>query len=148
MVAQTGIVDERNSGQPVTVFQFAITLYVVLPSGKVPHEITPVHEVNLVTEEETQVFALRRYLYHYHLSALVVRHLLAFHAAHPVFVSPDVLVAVGIHAREHHVLGIDWFPVVVHDTVSIFLIGGMFLHTLVNRCPFFIFRHAVAVFGL
>ena len=34
LVAQTGIVDERNSGQPVTVFQFAITLYVVLRPAK------------------------------------------------------------------------------------------------------------------
>ena len=148
LVAQTGIVDERNSGQPVTVFQFAITLYVVLAAGKIPHEIPPIHEVNLVTEEEAQVFGLRRYLYHYHLSALVVRYLLAFYAAHPVFVSPDVLGAVGVHAREHHVLCIDRFFVVIHDAISVLLVGTMFFYALVNRCPFFIFRHAVAVFGL
>ena len=48
LIAQSPVVKPREAGYPVTVFQFAVTLQVILASCEVPHEITPVHEVALV----------------------------------------------------------------------------------------------------
>ena len=45
LVTYQQVVDKRNTGDPVAVLDFSATLYVILPSGKVPHEVTPVHEV-------------------------------------------------------------------------------------------------------
>ena len=89
LITYQQVVDKRNTGDPVAVFNFSATLYVVLPSGKVPHEITPVHEVQLVGEEEFDIFPLGRHIYHYHFSALVVWHIMAFHV-HPLLVKLGV----------------------------------------------------------
>ena len=78
LITYQQVVDKRNTGDPVAVFNFSATLYVVLPSGKVPHEITPVHEVQLVGEEEFDIFPLVRHVHHYHFSALVVRNVVSF----------------------------------------------------------------------
>ena len=56
MVAQTGIVDEGYARDPVAVVHLAIALDVVLASGKVPHEVAPIHVVELVVDEEVEVF--------------------------------------------------------------------------------------------
>ena len=78
LIAYEQVVDERNAGNPVAMFYFSGALYVVLPSGKVPHEVTPVHEVQLVGEEELDILPLGGHIYHYHFPALVVRHVIAF----------------------------------------------------------------------
>ena len=62
MVAIESIVDEGETCYPVAVFQFAIALNVVLTAGKVPHEVAPIHEVDLIREEELQVCPLRGHL--------------------------------------------------------------------------------------
>ncbi len=56
LVAEAGIVDEGDARYPVAVGHFTVTLYVVLPSCKVPQEVTPIHVVELVVEEELKVF--------------------------------------------------------------------------------------------
>ena len=89
LVAYKYVIYERDTGDPVAVFYLPATLYVILPSGKVPHEITPVHEVQLVGEEEFDIFPLGRYIYHYHFPALVVWHIMAFHV-HPLLVKLGV----------------------------------------------------------
>ena len=60
LVTYKYVIYERDTGDPVAVFYLPATLYVILPSGKVPHEITPVHEVQLVGEEEFDIFPLGR----------------------------------------------------------------------------------------
>ena len=37
--------------------QLAMALYVVLPTTEVPQEVAPVHKVDLILEEEGEVFA-------------------------------------------------------------------------------------------
>ena len=48
LVAETQVVKERYSRNPVSVLQLSIALQVVLTTGKVPHEVAPVHEVALI----------------------------------------------------------------------------------------------------
>ena len=72
LIAYQHIVDKLDTGNPVAVFDFSATLQVVLASGEVPHEIAPVHPVELVGEEELDVFPLVRYVHHHHFAALVV----------------------------------------------------------------------------
>ena len=55
LVAQPQVVDEGNARNPVAMLQFAVALNVVLSAREVPHEIAPIHEIALVSEEETQV---------------------------------------------------------------------------------------------
>ena len=81
LVAYEHIVNERNTRNPVTVFNFALTLNVVLSSCKVPHEVSPVHIVHLIYKEELDVFPLSRNLHHNHFATLVVRNLLTLYSA-------------------------------------------------------------------
>ena len=55
LVAHQPVVDERDTGNPVAVFNFSAALYVVLASGEVPHEVAPVHPVEMVGEEELNI---------------------------------------------------------------------------------------------
>ena len=58
LIAQTCIVNERNTCNPVAMLQLAISLNIVLTTSKVPHEITPVHKVALIGEEESDILEL------------------------------------------------------------------------------------------
>ena len=64
LVTETQLVNGRDAAFPVSVEQFARAraVYVVLPSGEVPHEVSPVHPVQLEIEEEVQVRPERRFL--------------------------------------------------------------------------------------
>ncbi len=55
LVAKAGVVNQRNPRNPVAKMRLAVALYVVLSSGKIPHEVAPVHMVELVVEEIPQV---------------------------------------------------------------------------------------------
>ena len=55
LIAYKHIVDKLDTGNPIAVFDFSTTLQVVLASGEVPHEIAPVHPVELVGEEEVEM---------------------------------------------------------------------------------------------
>ena len=58
LVAQSHVVNERNAGEPVAMFQFAMALDVILSARKIPHEIAPVHEITLVGKEEVEILQL------------------------------------------------------------------------------------------
>ena len=57
LVSETDAVDELDAAFPVAVeyFSRARAVNVILPSGEVPHEISPVHPVHLEVEEEFHV---------------------------------------------------------------------------------------------
>ena len=40
------------------MLELTVALNIILATGKVPHEVTPVHEIALVREEETDVVDL------------------------------------------------------------------------------------------
>ena len=131
LVAQSCIIDEGDTRDPVAVLQFAIALDVVLTSGKVPHEVAPVHEVALIAEEEENVLQLRRCAHHDGLTATVVGFLRAFHdpcrsSLHPTLVGGGV--GSVVHAWEEHILGILVGVLVAHDEVGVLLVRrGLFL---------------------
>ena len=58
LITQAGVVEERDTRDPVAVLGLAIALNVVLATGKVPHEVAPIHEVALVGQEELDVVDL------------------------------------------------------------------------------------------
>src|SRR5882724_10412981 len=95
------IVNKRNTAYPVSIAHVARgkALDIVFLAGKIPHEIAPVHPVELVAEEETDIIA----------------HAGFFAIAQPqefLVISSMALVVAGVpYAGEpHHViLGIRWF---------------------------------------
>ena len=100
------IVDEGNTRNPLSVFQFSITLNVILTTSEVPHEVAPVHKVYLIGEEEAEVVHLRR-----HFSSETIRlslifarniHRLCFHTTEPLVV--ETCVFARVHAGEEHLL--------------------------------------------
>ena len=103
LIAHQQVVDKRDSGDPVAVFYFSAALDIVLSSGKVPHEVAPVHEVELVGEEEFDVFPLVWYVDHYHFTALVVGYVMPFDV-YPLLVEGRVCRAV--HTWEKHILSV------------------------------------------
>ena len=120
-----------------------MTLDIVLTAGKVPHEISPIHEIHLVGEEELDVFPLGRNLHHQHLSALVVRYLATFYTTQPIFIS--LCMRFAIHTREEHVLSILVFGLVTNHFVAVLFIGRFLFLALVNRCTFHYIVHTSAV---
>ena len=110
----------------------AEALQVVLPAGKVPHEVAPVHKVELVGEEELQVLYLRGHLDRGGLARrVVVGHLLAFYAAHPALVCARMI---GVpHTGEEHVLSVEVFVVMTYYYVFVLLVLAFLLLTIVDR---------------
>ena len=97
LVAQAQLVQRTDAALPVAEEQVVgrLPVDVVLPAGEIPHEITPVHPVQLVVEEEGQIGA--------HRGLLVVgaRHTLAL-AVHIGLIILDGLRVGAPHAREEH----------------------------------------------
>ena len=144
LVAQTHVVEPRETGYPVAVLQLAVALQVVLSAGEVPHEVAPIHEVALVREEEPEVFHLCGHLHADILAATVVGNGLAFNTAHPAFVGLGVLRTV--HAGEKHVLGVLVVVLGANDEVGVLLVFGGLLLALVYRSA--LAHHRTAHFAL
>ena len=47
LVAKTGIIDKWYAWNPVAVGNLSVALDIILPAGEVPHEISPVHMIEL-----------------------------------------------------------------------------------------------------
>ena len=122
------------------MFDFSLSLNVILTSGKVPHEITPVHVVQLVDEEELDVIPLCRNLHHNHFSTLVVGNLTSFYSSQPVFVG--LCMCIAVHTWEQHVLSVFILCFMTYNFVAVFFIRTFLFFPLVYRSPFFHVVHA------
>ena len=122
LIAYKHIVDKLDTGNPVAVFYFSATLQVVLASGEVPHEIAP---VELVGEEELNVFPLRRHSHHNHFAAFVVGYVISLDVL-PCLILVGMSAAV--HTGEEHILRILVFDASGDFDVAVFLVvSGLFL---------------------
>ena len=121
LVAQPQVVEQRDARDPVPVLHLALSLQVVLPTAEIPHEVTPVHEVALIGEEESQVLPLRRHLHHHLLTSVVVGHHAPADATHPALVGIGLLRVP--HAGEQHVLGVDHAVLRLGYVVGVALVG-------------------------
>ena len=88
-------------GNPVAMFYFSLSLYVILASGKIPHEISPVHVVQLVDKEE-RCYPIGSGLSPSPSVRTGRREPARPLSAQPVFVG--LCVCVAVHAREEHIL--------------------------------------------
>ena len=96
------------------MLHLTIALDVVLPSHEVPKEIPPIHEIQLIGNEETQVLSSCRqvpFLLHSAQFPTFRRR----PVAHPVFVGLGM--ALGVHAGKEHVFIILVFYIVAYDGV-------------------------------
>ena len=122
------------------MFEFTVTLDVVLTSCEVPQEITPVHEVHLIRHEKFQVLSKCRNM---DSPLLIVRisHGFLIHISQPSLVQTGILGAVD--AREEHALvaWIDILNLAIHGYVLVFLVSVLFLLSHVFRSPFIDFVH-------
>ena len=118
----------------------AVALNIILTSGKVPHEVAPVHEVALIREEEANILHLSRHLHHHRLATAVVRHLIALDATHPVLVSSSM--SRRVHTREEHILSVDELILVRNHKVRVLLILRSLLLALPDSSTFLVLRHA------
>ena len=146
LVAQSGIVDEWDAGQPVAVLQFAVALHVVLSSGKVPQEVAPVHPVALIGKEEAQILPLCGNL-HGAAAPVVRRALVALDASQPALIRLHVARVAAVHAGEEHILCIDGLVLGADHEVAVGLVGTGFLAALVHRGAL-VHLHAAIVVNL
>ena len=59
VTAYEHLVYEIETGNPVSVLYLSVAvLDIILTAGKVPHEISPVHEVDLISQEELDILEL------------------------------------------------------------------------------------------
>ena len=61
LIAIHHVVDKAEACNPVAVLKFSVSLNVVLSSCKVPHKVSPIHEITLIGEEKLYVFHLGGY---------------------------------------------------------------------------------------
>ena len=99
-----------------------MALQVVLASYEIPHEVSPVHVVQLVVYEELYIFPLCRHYYLRDFASTVVAYLLAFYFANPVFVKINLVgtvlrVLLAVHSGEQHILCIHQFGLVSQQFV-------------------------------
>ena len=146
LISHQEIVYGWDTSNPITMFDFTITLNIVLTTGEVPHEISPVHEIHLIREEVFDVFPLGRNLHHEHFAALVVRNGTSFDTTQPVFVSLSMQFA--IHTREKHVLCILVFSLMTNYFVTVLFIGRSLFLTLIYRSTFYYIVHTTTVYFL
>ena len=102
-----------------------IALYVVLSTSKVPHKVTPVHEVTLVRKEELHVLQLCRHLY--------AINIMTSNTAHPLFVL--ICRTWVVHTWEKHILLKHLCSLMTYNEVRVLLILRCFFLTLINWCP-------------
>ena len=102
LVAIKEVVDDGKSGKVVAIFFLTEALHAILTAGKVPQEITPIHEVKLIGREETEVAPLRWHLPRKFLPAWCGERNVAHGdiAAHPILISLGMMVIP--NAREEH----------------------------------------------
>ena len=124
LIAYEHVVNELDTGNPVAVLYFSAALQVVLASGKVPHKVAPVHPVELVGEEELDVFPLRGHGYHNHFAAFVVGHIIPFDILPGLIL---VGVRAAVHAREEHVLRVFVFDTSRNFDIAVLFVGSGFL---------------------
>ena len=124
---------------------FSAALQVVLASGEIPHEVAPVHPVELVGEEEFDVFPLRRHGYHNHFTTFVVGDVISLDVL-PGLVLVGMRTAV--HTREEHILCVFVFDTSGNFNITVFLIGGSLFLTDVFGSVVGDARFAITVFHI
>ena len=77
LVAHQQIVDKADTCNPVASVEVAMSLKVVLATHEIPEEIAPIHVVQLVVQEETEIVPLCRHLNVYNLATNLVFHVVA-----------------------------------------------------------------------
>ena len=65
------------------MLQFSVALDIVLSTSEVPHEVAPVHEVTLVTQEESDVLQLCGHLHGHGFATAIVWHFRTIDTTHP-----------------------------------------------------------------
>ena len=95
------IIQNWDTRDPTSLGQFAMGLQVVLTACKVPHEVAPIHEIDLVGEEEIEVFAESRTILCFLLSTVVITHFFAFDIC-PRLIGLYVIRVGRVHTREEH----------------------------------------------
>ena len=68
------------------MLHLTVTLNIVLATYEVPHEVTPVHEVHLIADEELDIVELCGHLDLLLLSAHINNSLTAFDATYPTVI--------------------------------------------------------------
>ena len=151
LVTEAGIVDEGYARNPVAVVDLAVALDVVLTTGEIPHEIAPVHVVELVDEEEAEAFAHGRLDGVDRLKHFAVVDIagsadgLALESADPVGVGGGVGSAVDAW-EEHIELGShDIVLLVACDFIVVGLVGRCLDNLCVEGLTFFIHRRCGAL---
>ena len=146
LVTQHRVVDKRYTAYPVALRDVAVALQVILTAHKVPHEVAPVHEVDLIAKEEPEVLAECRTIVGLLLAAVVVTHATAFYVC-PLFVCPHMAALTRIHTREQHaeLRHILVARLIACDDIMVFL--AFFLRSRsILRVTFFLYGHAHVAF--
>ena len=115
-------INKRNTGNPVTIQHLAISLNIVLPTGEIPHEVTPIHEIHLIAEEETQVFPKSRFHGSLRLPTIIITHRFPLHLC-PLLIGFDVARVTAVHTREKHIqlIHILILLIIAGDIIPVFL---------------------------
>ena len=126
LVSRNMLVDKIEATDPISVLHLSMSLYIVLSSGEVPHEITPIHVVQLIIEEESEI--LGKSGFHDRFSSFGSSHLYrTTFKISPLFICRYMFRFIAIHTREQHVqLGL---------ILVMFVISGDYITVcLVLRC--------------
>ena len=142
LIAEHGVINKRNTGDPVSFGNLAVRLQVILTTREVPHEVPPVHEIHLVAEEETEVLRKSRTILRLLLAAVLITNTLAFDIR-PLFVCLYMASLRRIHTREEHAELRHIFVrrLISGDNIMV-LLTLFFRSRSILRVALFLYRHA------
>ena len=142
LVAIQRIVNEWNTRNPVAFGEFAMGLKVVLATSEIPHKITPVHEVHLITEEELKVLAEGWAVLCLCLSTIVIFNAFTLNIS-PRFIGIHMVRLRRVHTGEEHLklVHIHIRVLVTRNHITV-LLTVLFGCWCILRMSLFLYRHA------
>jgi len=145
LITHQHVVNKANAGDPVTVVDFPVSLQIILATGKIPHEIAPVHEIHLVADEEAQVLNHGRFHDCFLTATTVDDNALTLEIA-PLLIGFHMIFPFAVHAWEKHIGGRFHHRslFVASDDVLVRLIRIFLGHLIPQSMLFLVNRHTIA----
>ena len=124
-----------------------MTLDIVLATREVPHEVTPIHEVQLISKKETEVLGKSRLDYRLCFPTIGEFHRLTFDIC-PFLIRIYMIGIATVHTREKHIQLIDKLVIsfMAGNVILIFLARILLDYTCPSRRTLFGYRSTVVSF--
>ena len=140
-------VNRLDTRYPIPMRNLSMTLDIVLTTREIPHEVTPIHEVQLISKKETEVLGKSRLDHRLRFPTVGEFHRLTFDIC-PFLIRIYMIGITTVHAREKHIQLIDKLVIsfMAGNVILILLTRILLDYTCPSRRTLFGYRSTVVSF--